>query len=83
MFSATVDILLASGLLIAFVLQSTYIPRPLGQCHNARDWIPAGTTRSIFTVLAMESSTDHPNISEIGSKCKSYVIIWACEIPML
>jgi hypothetical protein len=73
---------LAGAILAAIILQSTYLPRPLGQCGNALDWHPKNAP-SMFLVLTLPDPADWPNtpIHETAKeKCNEFVTAWIFEI---
>lgn len=73
---------LAGAILAAIVLQSTYLPRPLGQCGNALDWHPKNAP-SMFLVLTLPDPADWPStpVRETAKgMCNEFVTAWFFEI---
>lgn len=69
-------LLLASTLLVAAVLQSTYVPDRLGQCKALESPNRQGVVPSLFKVLASAASTPQ-------SKCHELGWIWSMEIALM
>lgn len=72
------QLLLASALLVAVVLQSTYVPDRLGRCKAFGNPNRQGVVPSIFELLAGADASSTPQ-----NKCHDLVWIWSLEITLM
>ncbi|KNG83273.1 hypothetical protein ANOM_008533 [Aspergillus nomiae NRRL 13137] len=77
---------LAAGLVASAVLQSRYMPLPLGSCENDNEWrdptgIPEGTP-TMFEVLPVQSGKKKFGGRFRNRPCDSLVTLWRFEIAL-
>lgn len=71
-------LVLASTLVVATVLQSTYVPDRLGQCKAFENPSRQGVVPNLFKVIASAEAASTPQ-----SKCRELVWIWSTEITLM
>jgi hypothetical protein len=78
------DTTLSAAFLLAIVLQSTYLPHPLGQCGNAVHWHPKDAP-SMFLVLTLPDPDDWPigSIQTVKGKCNEFLVVWFLQIVIV
>ena len=83
--SLLIDTLMFATVLTAAILQSTYLPHPLGQCGNALQWHPEHAP-SMFLVLILPDRDDWSDgqIHEtVKGKCHEFVTLWFIEMALM